>query len=81
MIQQVRTLINKSYECISPDKLFSIKKDNILNSRDDIIELYQRRRYFISEFRVHLTGMSTLIEEIEYCNQQIKRILEKEENK
>jgi len=81
MIEQVRILINKSYECISPDNLFSIKKDNILNSRDDIIQLYQQRRFFISEFREHLTGMSTLIEEIEFCNQQLKRILEKEENK
>ena len=81
MIEQVRILINKSYECISPDNLFSIKKDNILNSRDDIMQIYKQRRLFISEFREHLTNMSTLIEEIEFCNQQLKRILEKEQGK
>ena len=81
MINHIRTLITQSYEYISPDNLFTIKKSNIIATRDDILELYQRRRFFVSEFRTHLTGMSTLIEEIEYCNEQLKRTLEKEQNK
>ena len=81
MISNIRKLITQSYESISPDNLFIIKSSNILNSRDDIIELYERRRFFISELRVHLSGMSELIEEIEYCNGQLQRILDKEQNK
>ena len=50
-------------------------------TRDDVVQLYQQRRFFISEFRTYLTNMTELIEEIEYCNCQLKRILEKEQNK
>jgi hypothetical protein len=81
MINPIRQLISKSYEYISPENLFTIKRGNLLNTRDDVLELYDRRRFFIREFRTHLTGMATLIEEIEFCNQQLKRILKEADGK
>ena len=81
MINPIRQLINKSYDYISPESLFTINRGNLLNSRDDVMELYERRRFFIREFRTHLTGMATLIEEIEFCNQQLKRVSKEAENK
>ena len=73
MINPIRKLITESYDYIDPENLFIINKGNILNNRDDVTALYQRRRYFISEFRTHLTAMSTLVEEIEFCNNQLKK--------
>jgi len=81
MINPIRELINKSYEYINPDNLFTIHKKYPVATRDDVVQLYQQRRFFISEFRTYLTNMTELIEEIEYCNCQLKRILEKEQNK
>jgi hypothetical protein len=78
MINPIRQLITLSYEYINPDNLFIINKNHPIATRDDILELYQRRRFFISEFRTHLTSVAELIEEIEYCNCQLKRTLEKE---
>ncbi len=78
MINPIRQLITLSYEYINPDNLFTIHKDHPIATRDDILELYQRRRFFISEFRTHLTNIAELTEEIEYCSCQLKRTLEKE---
>lgn len=78
MINPIRKLIVESYEYITPDNLFVIDEKHPITSRDDVVGLYRDRRCLISKFRVHLTSMFTLIEEIEYCNKQLKRILDKE---
>ena len=77
MEYNLREFITCAYDYISDDNLTTIDKENRIARRDDILELYSVRKSLINDRRTHLSQMSQLPEELDFCTKKLDRTLKK----
>ena len=77
MEYNLREFITCAYDYISDDNLTTIDKENRIARRDDILELYSVRKSLINDRRTHLSQMSQLLEELDFCTKKLDRTLKK----
>ena len=77
MEYNLREFITCAYDYISDDNLTTIDKENRIARRDDILELYSVRKSLVNDRRTHLSQMSQLPEELDFCTKKLDRTLKK----
>ena len=72
MVEHIRKLITVTYDLITSPDIFECRRNNPINTRDDVLKLRRDMRSLILDLRVHLTKMSELVEEIDIIDRQMK---------